>query len=188
MNEQEYASRPNKSQQKREIKVLNKLGQDLAALPLSTLKKFPLSAPMFEAVLDAKRFSRGALQRQLRRIASLMQHEDVDAIRLELERLKMPSKEQTAEQHLLESWRDKLIAGDEALLTEIIDQYPEVDRQAIRQLVRNAQMELKRNKPPKSSRQLFRFLSQLRREHAVTDSEQSDESMNSDPSDDPLVT
>ena len=169
MNEHEYAVRPNKSQQKREIKVLNQLGQELIKLPPASLKKVPLSADMQDAIAEAKRLSKGALQRQLRRIASLMLQEDVEAIKMELERQKMPSKEQVAEQHLLESWRDQLIAGDESLLTEIIDLYPDVDRQYIRQLTRNAQLELKRNKPPKSSRALFRYLAQLRREATVTE-------------------
>jgi len=118
---------------------------------------------MLEAILEAKRLTKGALQRQLRRIATLMMHEDVDGIRLELDRQKMPSREQTAELHLLEGWRDSLIAGDEALLSKIIDEHPEVDRQHIRQLVRNSQLERKNNKPPKSARALFQYLNQLRK-------------------------
>ncbi|NNC99845.1 MAG: DUF615 domain-containing protein, partial [Gammaproteobacteria bacterium] len=108
-----------------------------------------------------KRFSRGALQRQLRRIASLMQHEDVAAIQLELNRQKQPSKQQTAEFHKLEQWRDRLIDGDDRLLTELIDQFETIDRQLIRQLVRNARLEQERNKPPKSARGLFKYLSEI---------------------------
>ena len=163
MNEQVYAVRPNKSQQKREIKALNELGQDLIKLTPSSLSKVPLSASLLDAVQEAKRLSKGALQRQLRRIASLLLHEDVDAIKLELERQKLPSREQTAELHLLESWRDALVAGDDALLGEIIAQHPQVDRQYIRQLIRNAQLEKSKNKPPKSYRALFQYLSQLRK-------------------------
>ena len=36
-------------------------------------------------------------------------------------------------------------------------------------LTRNAQLELKRNKPPKSSRALFRYLAQLRRDATVSE-------------------
>ena len=163
MSESDYAIRPNKTQIKREIKVLNQLGKELIELPESSLKKIPLSDTMLQAIQDAKRFRRGAYQRQLRRIAALMQHEDVEAIQMELTRQKQPSKQQTAELHQLEQWRDRLIDGDEKLLTELIDQFPVIDRQHIRQLVRNSALELKREKPVKSARLLFKYLSEIKR-------------------------
>jgi len=163
MSEKEYAIRPNKTQLKREVKQLNDLGKELIALPPSSLKKVPLSEQMLEAIEDGRRFSRGALQRQLRRIASMMQHEDVEAIQQELTRQKQPSKQQTAEFHQIEQWRDRLIDGDEKLLTDLIDQFPLIDRQAIRQLVRNAAAERKREKPPKSARALFKYLTELKK-------------------------
>lgn len=174
MTESEYAVRPNKTQLKKEIKALNHLGQELIALPASALKKVPLSDNMRQAIEDGKRFQRGALQRQLRRIASLMQAEDIEAIQLELARQKQPSKQQTAELHQLEQWRDRLITGDERLLTELIDQFPIIDRQYIRQLVRNAAAELKRNTTPKSARVLFKYLSEIKRTTPASDPEQAD--------------
>ena len=162
MSEKEYAIRPNKTELKREIKILNQLGKELIDMPVSALKKVPLSDGMRQAIKDGQRFQRGALQRQLRRIASLMVHEDVEAIQLEISRQKQPSKQQTAELHQLEQWRDRLIDGDEKLLTELIDQFSVINRQHIRQLVRNASAEKKRNKPPKSYRLLFKYLSEIK--------------------------
>ena len=171
MTEPEYAVRPNKTQLKREIKVLNQLGKELIALPDASLKKVPLSDGMRTAIMDGKRFQKGALQRQLRRIATLMQHEDIDAIQFELARQKHPSKQQNAEFHQLEQWRDRLIDGDDKLLTELIDQYPVIERQHIRQLVRNAAQEKKREKTPKSARLLFKYLSEIKRQTPVEDSQ-----------------
>lgn len=164
MSESEYAIRPNKTQLKKEIKVLNDLGKELIQMPESAVKKLPLSEAMWQAVMEGKRLSRGALQRQLRRIASMMKHEDVAAIQIELARQKAPSKQQTAEFHQIEQWRDRLIDGDEKLLTELIDQFPVIDRQHIRQMVRNAALEKKRDKPPKSARSLFKYLAALKRQ------------------------
>jgi len=164
MSDSDYAVRPNKTQIKREIKVLNQLGKELIALPERSLKKVPLSETMRQAIADGQRFSRGALQRQLRRIASLMQHEDVDAIQFELARQKQPNKQQTAELHQLEQWRDRLIDGDEKLLTDLISHFPVIDRQHIRQLVRNSNQEKAKDKPPKSYRMLFKYLSEVRRQ------------------------
>ena len=128
MTEKEYAIRPNKTVLKREIKVLNQLGRELIDMPPGALKKVPLSDDMRLAIRDGQRFKKGALQRQLRRIASLMAHEDVEAIQHEILRQKQPSKQQTAELHQLEQWRDRLIAGDDKLLTELIDQFPVIVR------------------------------------------------------------
>lgn len=180
MTEKEYAIRPNKTQLKKEIKVLNLLGQELLKLPSSALKKVPLSQVMRDAVAEGKRLSKGALQRQLRRIATLMQSEDVDAIRLELDRQKQPSKQQTAELHELERWREQLISGDERLLTELIDMFANIDRQRIRQLARNAQLESKRNKPPKSSRLLFQYLSEMKRDAASLHEQDGGQQQSSD--------
>ncbi len=167
MSEKEYAIRPNKTELKREIKILNALGKELIDLPPSSLKKVPLSEQMRNAIEDGQRFSRGALQRQLRRIASLMQHEDIEAIQQELRRQKQPSKQQTAEFHQLEQWRDRLIDGDEKLLTDLIDQFPIIDRQMIRQLVRNAALERKKEKTPKSARALFKYLAELKKSTSI---------------------
>ena len=171
MSDSEYAVRPNKTQLKREIKILNDLGKELIALPEGALKKVPLSDQMREAIKDGKRFTRGALQRQLRRIVSLMQHEDVEAIQQELARQKQPSKQQTAEFHQLEQWRDRLIDGDEKLLTDLINQFPVIDRQHIRQLVRNAAIERKKEKTPKSARLLFKYLSELKKSSSQSETD-----------------
>ena len=162
MSDSEYAIRPNKTQLKREIRALNELGQELIKLADGNLKKIPLSDSMRVAINDAKRFQRGALQRQLRRIASLMQQEDVEAIKTELLRLKQPDKQQTAEFHMLESWRDRLLEGDEKLLSELIDRFPEIDRQYLRQLMRNGQKERLKQSTPKSARLLFKYLKELK--------------------------
>lgn len=178
MSEPKYAIRPNKTQIKREIKVFNQLGKELINMPDSAMKKVPLSDAMRAAIVDAKRFRKGALQRQLRRIAGLMHHEDVAAIQMEIARQKQPSKQQTAELHQLEQWRDRLIAGDDKLLTELIDQFPVIDRQQIRQLVRNSSLELKRDKPPKSARALFKYLSEIKRK--TPDESLNDEAISDD--------
>ena len=132
-------------------------------MPESEVKKISLSDNMRRALADARRFSRGPLQRQLRLIAKLMPSEDLTAIQLELQRLKQPSKQQTAEFHQLEQWRDRLINGDENLLTDLIDQFENIDRQRIRQLVRNAGIEKKRNKAPNAARALFKYLAELKK-------------------------
>jgi ribosome-associated protein len=46
-------------------------------------------------------------------------------------------------------------------MNEIARRFPSADRQHARQLVRNALRERAQNKPPKSARALFQYLSEL---------------------------
>ena len=167
MSDSEYAIRPNKTQLKREVRILNDLGKALIALSEADLKRMPISESMFSAIKDGKRFQKGALQRQLRRIASLMRNEDTSAIELELERLKQPSKEQIAQIHQIERWRDLLLTGDDKIFEELIERFADIDRQHFRQLVRNGISEKKREKPPKSARLLYKYLITLQRQQTA---------------------
>ena len=54
-----------------------------------------------------------------------------------------------AKLHFLESYRDRLIANDEAF-TKMIEQYPDMDIQNMRTIIRNARREKEQNKPPKA--------------------------------------
>ena len=46
-------------------------------------------------------------------------------------------------------------------MTELLAAHPGADRQKLRQLVRNAHEERKRNKPPRAYRELFRELREV---------------------------
>jgi ribosome-associated protein len=66
--------------------------------------------------------------------------------------------------HLLERWRERLLAEDQAL-AELRLSYPDHpgghDQQRLRALVRSAREEKRMNKPPKSFRALFHELQQI---------------------------
>jgi ribosome-associated protein len=75
--------------------------------------------------------------------------------------MKNKSAHAVREHHTVERWRDKLVAGGNEALTELLKERPHADRQQLRQLLRNAQKEAEANKPPKSSRLLYRYLKEL---------------------------
>jgi ribosome-associated protein len=150
-----------KTRIKREVLELKDLGKEIVELPEKILQKLPLSESFLEAIVEARKLNRGALQRQLRYIAGLVPNEDVDAIRKALAELQQPHHQQVREFQQLEHWRDRLLAGDEELLNELAQRFPQADRQHMRQLVRNAVREREHNKPPRSARALFQYLSEL---------------------------
>ncbi len=159
-----YAERPNKTAIKRDMLALRALGKRLAALHPSRLDEVPIDDTLRDAIVLARRLKKGALKRQFIFIEKLMRPlgaEEVDAIRDALDQIDQPHRDEVARLHQLEDWRDRLLAGDDALLNDIIAQYPAAERQHLRQLIRNAGREAAANKPPKSSRALFQYLNDL---------------------------
>ena len=63
--------------------------------------------------------------------------------------------------HRLERWRERLLSEGNDALTELLNQYPSADSQRLRQMIRNAQQESVAGKPPKTSRELFKYLRSL---------------------------
>jgi len=150
-----------KSQVKRDLLALHDLGRDLVQLPVKALKKIPLSEETLEAVIDAKKLKMEALRRKLKHIGKLMRDEDEAAIRQALTALLQPQVQKVTEFHEVEGWRDALLAGDDLVLSELGGRFATLDRQHLRQLVRNAKKEQALSKPPKSARVLFKYLKEL---------------------------
>lgn len=154
--------RPSKSQRKREMHLLQALGERLVELKPEQISEIPLGTALLEALREMGRIKgREARRRQLQYIGRLMRLEDGDAIAAALERLKAGGIEQTRRLHQLERWRDRLIEQDDGALEELLAAHPGTDRQQVRQLVRSARKERKLNRPPAASRKLFRYLRSL---------------------------
>ena len=153
---------PSKSQRKRDSAAQQALGEALVALSAQQLAHIELPEELREAVIEAQRIQqRGAHKRQLQFIGRLMRSVDTAPIETALQELRGHGARAAAQLHHIEHWRDRLLEqGDEALQALLLD-YPEADRQQLRQWQRNARQERKANKPPHSSRALFRYLRDL---------------------------
>ncbi|MDN4149458.1 DUF615 domain-containing protein, partial [Pseudomonas tohonis] len=57
--------------------------------------------------------------------------------------------------------RARLIGGDDSTLESFVVEYPETDRQHLRSLIRHAQHEAARNKPPAAARKVFKYIRDL---------------------------
>ncbi len=149
---------PSKSQLKREMQELQALGERIIALDPAVRARLPLSDDMRDAVEETGRIrSHEGRRRHMQYVGKVMRKEDREAIRTAFEEIDQEHAQRNAAFHRLEQLRDRLI-DDDAALEPFIEAHPQVDRQALRQLIRNARSEKQRGKPPASSRKLFQLL------------------------------
>lgn len=164
-----------KSEIKRQMTALQKLGEELVALPASKLDQLDLPETLRDAVNQAKRITaHGGLRRQMQYIGRLMRITDAQPIAEQLNAWRGDSAEVIAEFHRMENWRTRLLA-DDAALTEFVDVYPQADAQQLRTLVRNARREAAAAQAPKSSRALFKLIRGLVSNDATDEQDPAEE-------------
>ena len=161
--EQEY-DRPSKSQLKRDMTALQKLGAELVAEARDRVKRVPMPEDVREAILECQLIKdHEGRRRQLQYVGKKMRTLDDDeiaAIQRTLDSWRGLSKADTNAMHALERKRDKLLTDDNAL-TQLLVNNPELDAQQLRALIRNARKEQADSKPPKAYRELFQILKQV---------------------------
>jgi ribosome-associated protein len=161
--EQEY-DRPSKSQLKREMTALQKLGEELINQSHERVKSVPMPEEVRDAILMCQSIKdHEGRRRQLQFVGKKMRNlepEEIALIQRTIDSWKGASKAETAALHALEKKRDKLLSDDQAL-TELLNQYPQLDAQHLRALIRNARKEHAENKPPKAYREIFQILKAL---------------------------
>ncbi|BCA92270.1 MAG: ribosome biogenesis factor YjgA [Pseudomonadota bacterium] len=155
----EQEERPSKSQLKREMHALQALGETLIAMKPAERARFPLSDDMLRAIEETSRIrSHEGRRRHMQYVGKLIRKEDLTAIQGVFDAIEQEKEQRDHAFHRLEKWRDRLVdEGDDAVDLFMAD-YPNADRQALRQLVRNARKEREQGKPPTSSRKLFKHL------------------------------
>lgn len=178
--EQEY-DRPSKSQLKREMEVLQKMGEALVEEARDRVKRVPMPEDVREAILECQKIKdHEGRRRQMQYVGKKMrtlEPDEIAIIQKTIDSWRGASKSETAAMHSLERAREKLLADDSAL-TDLRTKYPEVDVQHMRTLIRNARKEQAEHKPPKAYREIFQILKQLQvaaalaKGEAVEDDEQ----------------
>ena len=156
---------PSRSQNRREALEILALGEQLVGLTEAQLAKLPVPESLLPHIRECRRITAQiAHKRQLQYLAKQMRREDdevLEAIRDALDEKGEAARREVAAMHRVETWRDRLLDGGDAALAELLDEYPQADRQQLRQLVRNTLEERKRNKPPRAFRELYRALREL---------------------------
>ncbi|WP_348826672.1 ribosome biogenesis factor YjgA [Halomonas sp. RT37] len=151
--------RPSKSQLKREMHELQALGERFIAMKPEERARFPLSDDLLRAIDETDRIrAREARRRHMQYVGKLMRKEDLEAIQAVFDDIE---KAQVQRDHAflrLEKWRDRLIEEGDDAVEPFLEDYPQTDRQALRQLIRNARKEREQNKPPTNAKRLYKLL------------------------------
>lgn len=153
-----------RTQKKKEDRALQRLGEELLTLSMAQLQTIDMPDELARAVRSGLQMkAHGARRRQLQYIGALMRTIDPAPIRNALERIRGGEVHKALVFKKLEAWRDALKEGDLAVLDEVLEQCPEVDRQRLTQLMRNARREGGVGQTARASRLLFRYLLEIYR-------------------------
>ena len=159
-HEDDLPEGPSRSQIKREHEALQALAEKMAAMRRADLERLNLSAATWVALDETPRIKdRRALGRHWKRIANLLEREDMAAVYLLVDQKEKTEREAAARHHRVERWRERLIEEGDAALTELLSLCPDMDRQQLRQLIRAAQRDHEKGRAD-APRKLFRFLRQ----------------------------
>jgi ribosome-associated protein len=163
LDEEDYG--PSRTQQRREALAVLTLATQLLELPPSRLAKLELPEDVRREIDVTRRITAHiARKRQLAFLAKVMRrYDDADfaSVRGELGENREKQRQETAAMHRLEAMRDRLISEDETALSELITEHPQIDRQHVRSLIRQARTERDANKPPRAYREIFQLLKDL---------------------------
>ena len=158
-SEEEWIS---KSQRKRDCDNLQQISDRLLKLKPEELARIDLPDELVDALQEARRIhSNSALKRQRQYLGKIMRTCDSAQIAEQLNAVIHRNDTNTAQFKRIEKWRDRLLENDNAVMGEIIQQIPQLDRQHIHNLVRQAAKEAAAEKPPAASRKLFRHLREM---------------------------
>jgi ribosome-associated protein len=154
-----------RSQRRREALDVLRLAHALGEMSDAQLKSIPLSDELREEVQRTRAVKQQiARKRQNQFLAKQMRKLDeaeLEAIRAALEHDRDRARHESARLHQVEARRDRLIAGGDEALGELLAAHPHADRQQLRQLARQARSERDAGKPPHAYRELFRLLREL---------------------------
>ncbi len=146
-----------RSQKKRNSTALQKLGEELVALPLGSLKKIPLNEDLRAALeLMSRLKDHEGRRRHMQYIGKLMRECPTEPIREALQLLNDGHGKQTAAFHQAERLRQALLEATTPELEKLLQPWPQ-EVEHIQELVKRAHNE----SAPHAKRDLFRKLHQL---------------------------
>jgi len=149
-----------KTEIKREMHQLQDFGQQLIEMSKHQRSRLPLSEDLKYAMIvaDKIRNKNEALRRHIRHIAKILLETDLAPIHQAIDVMANKHQQETAKFIRLENLRDELIEQGNEAIEALLAEFEQMDRQKLKQLVRNAAKEKKAEKLGKHYRNLFDYL------------------------------
>lgn len=149
-----------KTEIKREMHQLQDFGQQLIEMSKHQRSRLPLSEDLKYAMIvaDKIRNKNEALRRHIRHIAKILLETDLAPIHQAIDVMANKHQQETVKFTRLENLRDELIKQGNEAIEALLTEFEQMDRQKLKQLVRNAAKEKKAEKLGKHYRNLFDYL------------------------------
>ena len=129
---------PSKTQLKQDAIDLQQLGRKLTIYSSMVLRKLPLNEVLISAIEEYNRLSNSyeARRRQLQFIGKLMRDLDYDAIIKAIENLENGHIRNKKKPSAVKLMCEAILKSGDAEINAALEQYPQLERQTIRQLYR----------------------------------------------------
>jgi len=153
-----------KSELKRDAQQYQQLAIDLAAMSNKQRERLPLSDDLIEAmvVADKIRAKSEAYRRHINYISKTLRTTDnVADIEAAIELMLNKNNQADVLLNKIETTRTNLINSGDSLINDLLEEFPALERQKLRQLVRQAAKEAKAEKPAKGYKDLFQYLKEV---------------------------
>lgn len=165
-NEREDSGEKSRSQKKRESAAVQKIGETLANLAESDLRKLAIPGELLDAILEWKRFpGHEAKRRQMQYIGRVMRDMDIEKLETLLEDHLAPSREKINALHAVETLRDQLVNAPDGMLDRelaaLAERHPFAPTALLRHCAVTAKQERAAGKPPRAYRKLFKLLQRM---------------------------
>jgi ribosome-associated protein len=149
-----------KTEVKREMHQLQDFAQRLIEMSKHQRSRLPLSDDLKDAMVLADKITNKheALRRHIRHTAKILLETDLQPIHQAMEVMANKHQQETAKFVRLEALRDDLITQGNTAVESLIEDFPNIERQKIKQLIRNAAKEKKAEKLGKHYKNLFTYL------------------------------
>src|SRR5699024_5720725 len=162
---EEDEGRPSRSQRRREALATLTFAEQLVTLTPAQLARLDLPEDVRAEIDNVRRIkAHGARKRQMAFLAKLIRRHDAEAFataHAALGENREVHHRETAALHRLEALRARLLDQGDVVIEELVQDHPDLDRQRLRSLIRQAHGEQKRGKPPRAAREILRFLREL---------------------------
>lgn len=149
-----------KSEIKREMYQLQEFALSLVNMSKHQRSRLPLTEELKDAMILADKIQNKheALKRHVRFIGKVLLETDLEPIKQAIEVMANKHQQETAKFTRLESMRETLLTEGNDAIESLIAEYPSIERQKIRQLVRHTSKEKQAEKVGKYHKELFAYL------------------------------